>query len=63
MIMGFIREPEGVDFVVEPHVFTEEDRRITRAAVLASKARLKAEEEKWMAEIKHKEPAFLMLSE
>jgi hypothetical protein len=26
--MGYIREPKGVDFVVEPHVLTEEDRRI-----------------------------------
>jgi hypothetical protein len=26
--MGYIKEPKGVDFVVEPHVVTEEDRRI-----------------------------------
>jgi len=45
--MGLIREPEGVDFVVAPHKYTEEDRRITIAAVAASKAKLKAEKEKW----------------
>jgi len=26
--MGYIREPKGVNFVVEPHVVTDEDRRI-----------------------------------
>jgi len=45
--MGLIREPKGVDFVVEPHIYTEEDRNIFKAAVMASKARLKAEENRW----------------
>jgi len=26
--MGYIREPKGVDFVVEPHIVTDEDRKI-----------------------------------
>jgi len=26
--MGYIKEPKGVDFVVEPHVVTEEDQKI-----------------------------------
>lgn len=56
--MGLIREPEGVDFVVEPHEYTEEDRRITIVAVAVSKAKLKAEKEKWKAEVKRKENVF-----
>jgi len=30
--MAVIREPKGVDFVVEPHVLTDEDRRIAGVA-------------------------------
>jgi len=26
--MGYIKEPKGVDFVVEPHVLTDEDQKI-----------------------------------
>lgn len=26
--MGYIKEPKGVDFVVEPHVLTKEDQQI-----------------------------------
>jgi len=44
--MGLIREPEGVDFVVAPHKYTGEDRRITIAAVAASKAKQQVEKEK-----------------
>jgi hypothetical protein len=57
--MGLIREPLDVDFVVEPHVYTEEDRRIFRAAVMESKARLKAEEKKWKFKPGRKKPAFV----
>lgn len=31
--MGYIKEPKGVDFVVEPHVVTAEDRRIISEAI------------------------------
>ena len=31
--MGYIKEPKGVDFVVEPHVVTEEDKRIISEAI------------------------------
>ena len=36
--MGYIKEPKGVDFVVEPHVLTEEDRRIISEAIAHYKA-------------------------
>jgi hypothetical protein len=36
--MGYIKEPKGVDFVVEPHVLTEEDRRIISDAIAHYKA-------------------------
>ncbi|GGA81788.1 hypothetical protein GCM10011511_00930 [Puia dinghuensis] len=36
--MGYIKEPKGVDFVVEPHVVTEEDRRIISEAIAHYKA-------------------------
>lgn len=36
--MGYIKEPKGVDFVVEPHVVTAEDRRIISEAVAHYKA-------------------------
>ena len=35
--MGYIKEPKGVDFVVEPHVVTEEDRRIMTEIITAYK--------------------------
>ena len=31
--MGYIKEPKGVDFVVEPHVVTDEDRKIISEAI------------------------------
>jgi hypothetical protein len=36
--MGYIKEPKGVDFVVEPHVVTAEDRRIISDAIAHYKA-------------------------
>ena len=36
--MGYIKEPKGVDFVVEPHVVTIEDRRIISEAIAQYKA-------------------------
>lgn len=36
--MGYIKEPKGVDFVVEPHVVTAEDRRIISEAIAYYKA-------------------------
>ena len=35
-----IREPEGVDLVIIPHKFTENDRQMTIEAIAASKLRL-----------------------
>jgi hypothetical protein len=36
--MGYIKEPKGVDFVVERHVVTAEDRRIISEAIAHYKA-------------------------
>jgi len=36
--MGYIKEPKGVDFVVEPHVVTEEDRKIMTQIIADYKA-------------------------
>ena len=36
--MGLIREPEGVDFVVEPATLTEEDRKFISAVIAYYKA-------------------------
>ena len=36
--MGYIKEPKGVDFVVEPHLVTEEDRRIMTQIIADYKA-------------------------
>lgn len=36
--MGYIKEPKGVDFVVEPHVVTDEDRRVISEAIAHYKA-------------------------
>lgn len=36
--MGYIKEPKGVDFVVEPHVVTAEDRRVISEAISHYKA-------------------------
>jgi hypothetical protein len=38
MNMGYIKEPKGVDFVVEPHVVTAEDKRIISEAIAHYKA-------------------------
>jgi len=36
--MGYIKEPKGVDFVVEPHVVTDEDRKIMSKIIAEYKA-------------------------
>jgi hypothetical protein len=36
--MGCIKEPNGVDFVVEPRVVTEEDKRIISETIAHYKA-------------------------
>jgi hypothetical protein len=36
--MGYIKEPKGVDFVVERHVVTEEDRKIMTQIIADYKA-------------------------
>ena len=41
--MGLIREPEGVDFVIEPHIVTEEDHLAMLAFIAACNDR-KAEQ-------------------
>ena len=36
--MGYVKEPKGVDFVVEPHVVTDEDLRIMSKIIAEYKA-------------------------
>jgi hypothetical protein len=36
--MGYVKEPKGVDFVVEPHVVTDEDRKVISEAIAYYKA-------------------------
>jgi len=36
--MGYIKEPKGIDFVVEPHVVTVEDRKVISEAIAHYKA-------------------------
>ena len=36
--MGYIREPKGVNFVVEPHVLTDEDQKIMSKIIADYKA-------------------------
>ena len=36
--MGYIKEPKGVDFVVEPHIVTAEDRKIMSKIIADYKA-------------------------
>jgi len=36
--MGYIKEPKGVDFVVEPHVLTDEDQQIMSRIIADYKA-------------------------
>jgi len=45
MIMGLIREPEGVNFIIEPHEVTEEEHLQALAYIAACKDR-KAEQER-----------------
>ena len=45
--MAIIREPEGVDFVVEPHVLTDEDKRIVAEHIRAHKATQSQEEKNY----------------
>jgi len=45
--MAIIREPDGVDFVVEPHVLTDEDRRIVAEHIRANKAKQTQEEKNY----------------
>ena len=49
--MGLIREPEGVDFVIEPHNITEEDHLVMLAFIAACKDR-KAEQKRKINKIK-----------
>jgi len=44
--MGLIREPKGVDFVIEPHEVTEEEHLTTLAFIAAYKDRKAAQERK-----------------
>jgi len=44
--MSIIREPEGIDFVVEPHVLTDEDKQIVAEHLRAYKAKQIQEEKK-----------------
>ena len=45
--MAIIREPEGVDFVVEPRMLTDEDRRIVAEHIRAHKAKQTQEEKNY----------------
>jgi len=45
--MAIIREPEGIDFVVEPHVLTDEDRQIVAEHIRAYKTKLTQEEKEY----------------
>ena len=49
--MGLIKEPEGVDFVIEPHIVTEEDHLTMLAFIVACKDR-KVEQKRKINEIK-----------
>jgi len=43
--MQLDKEPQGVDFIVEPHVLTDEDRRIVAEHIRTHKA-MQTQEEK-----------------
>jgi len=49
--MGLIREPEGVDFIIEPHEVTEEEHLQALAYIAACKER-EAEQKRKINEIK-----------
>ena len=51
MTMGLIREPEGVDFIIEPHEVTEEEHLQALAYIAACKER-EAEQKRKINEIK-----------
>ena len=42
--MAIIKEPEGIDFVVVPHVLTDKDRKEVAAYIRAHKTKLTPEE-------------------
>ena len=44
--MGLIREPVDVDFVIEPHIVTEEDHLSMLAFIAACKDRKKEQDRK-----------------
>ena len=44
--MGLIREPKGIDFVIEPHEVTEEDHLAMLAFIAACKDRKTEQERK-----------------
>jgi hypothetical protein len=50
--MGLIREPEGIDFVIEPHNVTEDDNLAMLAFIAACKDR-NVEQRRKIIEIKH----------
>jgi DNA anti-recombination protein RmuC len=45
--MAIIREPEGIDFVVEPRELTDEDRRVVAEHIRAHKATQSQEEKNY----------------
>ena len=49
--MGLIREPEGIDFVIEPHIVTEEEHLAMLAFIAACKDR-KAEQQRKVHKMK-----------
>ena len=49
--MGLIREPEGIDFIIEPHEVTEEEHLQALAYIAACKER-KAEQNRKINKIK-----------
>ena len=49
--MGLIREPEGVDFIIEPHEVTEEEHLTMLAFIAACKER-KAEQQRKVNKMK-----------
>ena len=49
--MGLIREPKGVDFIIEPHEVTEEDH-LTMLAFIATCKDRKAEQKRKINKIK-----------
>ena len=58
MTMGLIREPEGVDFIIEPHEVTEEEHLQALAYIAACKER-EAEQKRKINEIKQ---SFMQIS-